>query len=200
VLGRGPFDRPPPPSAAIPVALPPVIWEGELLVDGGVFNNFPTDVMASLGARKIIGVDLARRGTRRYDFDDVPGTLELLRDRFRPRKRRRYRLPGLGVIMMGTTVLYSESRRAQARESTDLYINPDLAGVGLLDWKGFDRILELGYQHTRELLAAMPKSELAAYRNLPARSGDPAADAAAEAELGAAPAGALAGGPAAVRV
>jgi NTE family protein len=203
VIRRGRLDRALRASAAIPVALPPVTWEGELLVDGGVFNNFPTDVMAALGARRIIGVDLARRSTRRYDFDEVPGTLELLRDRFRPRKRRRYRLPGLGVIMLGTTVLYSESRRAQARESTDLYINPDLAGVGLMDWKGFDRVLELGYQHTKELLAAMPESELAAYRNLPAQdvemAADSATDLAAEAELDAASAGAPAEAPAAVR-
>lgn len=53
---------------------------------------------------------------------------------------------------MGTTILYCESRREQA---VDIYLNPELAGVGLLDWKSFDGIVDLGYAHTKEVLASM---------------------------------------------
>lgn len=108
------------------MALPPVLWQGELVVDGGVFNNLPTDVMAKMGARKIIGVDLTRRAPRRYDFDEVPGTRELLLDRFRLRSKQRYRLPSLGTMLMGITILYSESRREHAKRSVDIYLNPEL--------------------------------------------------------------------------
>jgi NTE family protein len=66
---------------------------------------------------------------------------------------------------MGTTILYSESRREEARRSVDIYLNPELAGVGLLDWKQFDRIVELGYRHAKEVLAGIPEQELALYRN-----------------------------------
>lgn len=170
VIRRGRLDRAVRASVSIPVALPPVVWEGELVVDGGVFNNFPTDVMARLGARKIIGVDLARRAPRKFEFEEIPGTWELLLDRFRPRKRQRYRLPTLGAVLMGTTILYSESRREQARRSVDIYLNPELAGVGLLDWKAFDRIVELGYQHARNVLESLPQHELALYRNDPTES------------------------------
>lgn len=166
VITRGAVDRAVRASVSIPVALPPVVWEGELLVDGGVFNNFPTDVMAAMGARRIIGVDLARRSSRRYDFDEVPSGWQLLADRFRSRRRRRYKVPTLGALLMGTTILYSESRRERSRQSTDIYFNPDLARVGLLDWKAFDRIVDIGYQHAKEVLAAMPEHELAAYRNV----------------------------------
>jgi NTE family protein len=165
VIRRGSLERAVCASVSIPVALPPILWNGELLIDGGVFNNFPTDIMANLGARNIIGVDLARKNTRRYDFEEVPGTWELLRDRFRSRSKRRYALPSLGTVLLGTTVLYSESRRDAARNSVDLYLNPELAGVSLLDWKGFDRIVDLGYQHTIEVLAGMSEQELSPYRN-----------------------------------
>jgi NTE family protein len=165
VIRRGPLERAISASVSIPVALPPIIWDGELLIDGGVFNNFPTDIMAKMGARNIIGVDLARKNTRRYDFEEIPGTWELLRDRFRSRSKRRYKLPGLGAVLMGTTILYSESRRDEARKSVDLYLNPELPGVSLLDWKGFDRIVDLGYQHTIEVLAGMSEQELSPYRN-----------------------------------
>jgi NTE family protein len=153
-------------SVSIPVALPPVSWEGDLLVDGGLFNNFPTDVMARMGARKIIGVDLSRDRAPCYQHGELPGWWTLLRDRFRPRDRRRHPLPGLGTMLMGTTILYSESRREQARGSVDLYFNPDLGRIGLLDWKAFDRSVEIGYRHAREVLSRMPTEELAPYRDV----------------------------------
>jgi NTE family protein len=165
VISRGRLDRTVRASVSIPVALPPVPWDGDLLIDGGVFNNFPTTVMNAMGARQIIGVDLASRKGRKYPHDEVPGTLALLRDRARPRKQRKYKLPGLGAMLMGTTILYSESRREEAKASVDIYINPDVGGISLLDWSSFDRIVELGYQRAKEILSSMSESELAPYRN-----------------------------------
>lgn len=166
VLTRGRLERAVRASVSIPVALPPVIWEGELLIDGGVFNNFPTDVMSQMGARRIIGVDLARRGAKKFDFEDIPSTWQLLLDRFRPRKKRRYRLPGLGAVLMGVTILYSESRREEAKRSVDIYLNPELPGIGLLDWKAFDRTVRLSYVGTKDVLSRMSAEELAPYRNV----------------------------------
>jgi NTE family protein len=165
VITRGKMAKGLRASVSIPVALPPVLWQGELLLDGGVFNNFPVDVMAKMGARRIIGVDLGRARTRRYDFDELPGTWRLLWDRFRGRRRQRYKLPNLSAILMGTTILYSESRRDQAREATDIYLQPDLRGVGLMEWKALDRIVDAGHRHTREVLSKMSEEELALYRN-----------------------------------
>lgn len=165
VIGRGRLDRTIRASVSIPVALPPVPWNGDLLIDGGVFNNFPTTVMAALGARQVIGVDLASRKGRTYEHDEIPGTLALLRDRLRPRKKRRYRLPGLGAVLMGTTILYSESRREDAKGAVDIYINPDVGGVSLLDWKAFDRIVELGYRSAMDVLSTMSPAQLASFRS-----------------------------------
>jgi NTE family protein len=165
VITRGPLERAIRASLSIPVALPPVVWEGELLVDGAVFNNFPTDIMARMGAGRIIGIDLSRPNVRKYDFDELPGTWELLWDRLRPRKRRRFRLPTLGALLMRTTILYSESRGEKARETVDLYLNPALDRVGLLDWKGCDRIVQLGYDYAKRELASMDDAELAPYVN-----------------------------------
>lgn len=152
-------------SVSIPVALPPVLRNGDLLIDGGVFNNYPIDVVADMGARRIIGVDLGRAKTRSYDFDEIPSTWKLLLDRLRGR-RRRYKLPTLGAMMMGTTILYSESRRNEAQEMTDIYLNPDLRGIGLLEWKALDRLVDRGYRHTKELLSSMSEEDLAPYRDL----------------------------------
>ncbi len=47
-------------SMAIPVAFQSFDYNGQLLVDGGVVNNFPTDVAKRMGADIIIGVDIRR--------------------------------------------------------------------------------------------------------------------------------------------
>jgi NTE family protein len=153
-------------SVSIPVALPPVIYNGELLVDGGTFNNFPTDVMINAGAARIIGVDLGRQKTRTYEFNEVPGPLAMLVDRFRPYSKRRYKLPTLGAILMETSIMYSTSRQGIARQSVDLYINPELTRIGLLDWKAFDRTVELGYKKTKEVLASLPEETLSMFRDV----------------------------------
>ena len=140
-------------STAIPGALPPTVIDGDLLCDGGTFNNFPVDVMRKLrGVGTVIGVDLNSRKPRRMEFDEVPGTWSLLRDRLRPRKKRRYKLPSMAAYLMNVTILYSMSRQRHAQGLTDLYFNPPMDRVGLLEWKRFDHIVQQGYAHAVEVL------------------------------------------------
>jgi NTE family protein len=82
----------------------------------------------------------------------VPGTWTLLRDRMRPRKARRYRMPSLMNYLLNVTVLYSVSRQRAARRMTDIYFNPPLERVGLLEWGRFDQIVTQGYEHALQVL------------------------------------------------
>ena len=140
-------------SLSIPGALPPVVHDGDLLCDGGAFNNFPVDVMrATRGVGRVIGVDLSLPKARRIEFEQVPGTWALLLDRLRPRAKRRYRLPSLSAYLMNVTMLYSASRQRLAQRQTQLYLNPTLERVGLLQWNKFDQIVQQGYAHGLKLL------------------------------------------------
>ena len=152
-------------SIAIPGALPPVVIDGDLLCDGGTFNNFPVDVMRQArGVGRVMGVDLSLRKARRIDLIEVPGTWALLRDRLRPRQRRLYKLPSLVAYLMNVTVLYSTSRQRQAQKLTDLYFKPALERVGMLQWKRFDHIVEQGRLHGVQVLGALPPADLQPYR------------------------------------
>lgn len=153
VLTQGPLSTVLRASTAIPGALPPVVLDGDLLCDGGSFNNFPVDLMRTRrGIGRVLGADLSVHKPRRLDFDELPGTWALLRDRLRPRKARRYKLPSLSAYLLNVTILYSASRRRQAQAACDVYFNPPLERVGLLDWKQFDRIVEQGHSHARQVL------------------------------------------------
>ena len=154
VLQRGDLLRSLLSSIAIPGALPPVIMDGDLLCDGGTFNNFPVDVMRGVrGIGKVIGVDLNASNARRIEFDEMPSGWAMLLDRLRPRKSRRYRLPSLPALLINATILYSLSRQKQARALTDLYFNPPLQRVGMLDWKRFDQVVRQGHAHALQVLA-----------------------------------------------
>ncbi len=151
-------------SIAIPGALPPVVRDGELLCDGGTFNNFPADVMRDMrGVGRVIGVDLSARNPKRLNFKETPGPWTLLLDRLRPRAKRRYRLPSLVSYLLNVTILYSISRQDESRRHTDLYFNPPLFRVGLLQWNRFDAIVRQGEVHAREVLEALDPADKTAW-------------------------------------
>jgi len=165
VLRRGNLVKAMLSSVAIPGALPPVVMDGDLLCDGGTFNNFPVDVMRQQrGVATVIGVDLSNRKARRIEFDEMPGTWTLLRDRLRPRKSRRFKLPSLPNLLINTTILYSMSRQKQAKALTDLYFNPPLDRIGMLDWSKYALVVAQGYQHALAVLGERAEAEAEALK------------------------------------
>ncbi len=155
VLTRGNLARAVRASVSIPAALPPVVIDGDLIVDGGTFNNFPTDVMARMGAGHILGCDLMRENLRKLDLEEFPSARDILVDRMR--RRRRYKVPALSSIILNVSILHSQSRLQASRALTDVCFTPDLGRIGMLDWKAFDRAVEAGYRHAMEKLAALPE-------------------------------------------
>lgn len=143
VLTRGPLAKSIRASVAIPGALPPVVLDGDLHIDGGTFNNFPTDVMAGMGAARIIGVNLLREGGRKYAMDELPDGRKLALDKLRG---RRHRIPGIVPLLLNSSILYSYARQAESKRLVDLYFAPPVQGFGMLDWSKFDRIVSAGYE------------------------------------------------------
>ena len=62
-------------SISIPGVFAPVEYKETLLVDGGVMNNFPTDVAKALGADIIIGSDVGEGLLGPDDLDNLPAVL-----------------------------------------------------------------------------------------------------------------------------
>lgn len=160
VLRRGSLAKSVRASVSIPAALPPVVMDGELMIDGGTFNNLPTDVMASQRVGCIIGCDLSRRAVRKLGIDEMPSSWELALDRLRPKRKRRYHLPALSSIILNVSIMHSQSKLKEARALADVCFSPDLGRIGMLNWKAFDQTIELGYEHAREVIAALPAETL----------------------------------------
>lgn len=130
-------------SVALPGILPPVTHHGHLLVDGGVMNNLPVDVMAAGAHGPIIASDV----TGELDLhasDDCYGERPwwwLISQRMRG-------TPSIVSILMRSGTVGSEAQRRLVREQADCLFEPPLEDVGLRDWKAFDRAIAEGYAHT----------------------------------------------------
>jgi NTE family protein len=156
VLRRGDLAAAITASVSIPAALPPVLRGGDLLVDGGTFNNYPVDVMRQSGAGRVVGVDLSRNRYRPLDIEEMPTTGQVLFDRvFRPRSRRRYkRLPNIAATVFNVAAMSSQSHQRRMRDAVDLGFTPDVSRVGMLDWRRFREVVQIGLDHAQAVLSA----------------------------------------------
>ena len=131
-------------SVSLPGILPPVTHHGHLLVDGGVMNNLPVDVMREHG-----------NGAGPIIACDVTGELDLqARDeRYGERSlwwliwERMRGTPSIVSILMRSGTVGSEAQRRVVREMADYMFEPPLLDVGLRDWKKFDRAIAEGYEN-----------------------------------------------------
>lgn len=164
VLNRGSLSRSLLASFSIPGALPPIIINDHLMVDGGTFNNFPVDVMEAQGVGKIIGVVMTEEPTQPLGLTELPDSLELFIDSFKSATKRKYRLPFLPEILLNSTISASVNRQRRAVDQVDLLIRPSVTRVGLLDWEKYDQIIREAHADTSRMLAEMGDDALREYR------------------------------------
>ena len=97
-------------TMAIPTIFTPVEWGDSLLIDGGILNNLPVDVVKKMGADIVIAVD-------------VMG----------PRKERKNIKTILDVMQQSMGILGFDRYRKN-KEKTDIFIQPDLDGFTVADF------------------------------------------------------------------
>ena len=144
------------PSAALPGIFPPVVTDdGRLLVDGGVLDNLPVAMMARTGEGPVIAVDVSGRpGDFRRPVR--PRLARVGRPMRRALTGSEHQMPRLGETLMRTVTVGSIDTFAAAHDNADLVILPAVEGIGLLDWKAFDRVVDLGRIAARDALAENP--------------------------------------------
>ena len=127
VLDTGSLARNMRASMAIPGAFKPVQIDTLMLVDGGMGNNLPVDVVRKMGADIVIAVDLQQR--KRDDYRSPFGFLR-----------------GLGGILDWLAERPDIKKYNVNRTKADLYINPDLGSYGVTDFnaKAIKAILKIG--------------------------------------------------------
>ena len=131
---RGPLIEAVGASMSIPGLVPPLARGGKLLVDGGVLNNLPVDLMHDSHEGPVIAIDVVRR----VEFEDVSETP---------------RLPSIMETMTRATVLGSVERAERNRSLAALVISPDVQDVGLRQFGALDRAVAAGRAAAEAALA-----------------------------------------------
>jgi NTE family protein len=136
-------------SAAIPGVLPPVCRHQQVYVDGATINSLPVDVMQDVMSGTIIGVDVSTDRAFATDADsvDVPGAWNFLAWL----KGRRSRI-SMMKILLRAGMINSTATSIGQRQQTDLLLQPPLASIDLLDWRAFERVVDIGYRHAVEAI------------------------------------------------
>ena len=115
-------------SMSIPGVFFPIYKDNQVLVDGGVVNNYPVDVARAMGADIIIGVDLSSTVTSTSALQTFPGIFERL---------------------IGT--LGSDLRRRNL-QNTDILIRPPVSRFPVMGFSPplLSQLIDIGYQSAQE--------------------------------------------------
>ena len=147
-------------TTAIPGTFSPMLLDGDVIVDGGVLNNFPIDVMRDVvETGTVIGVNVVpsqgrtRTGKSRYRFGPTLSGFRLLWNRVNPLGRK-LRAPSLLGILTRSTEINSawRARAEEFRRHADLLIEPALGRFRTLDFDAWERIVGAGYESGGEQL------------------------------------------------
>lgn len=133
-------------SMAVPGVVPPIVYRGELLADGGVLNNLPADIMQAQERGLTIASDVSPGGGLSLPGVEGPDPEALLRAKDEDR-------PRLFSIIFRTATLTSESGTAQRAALADVYLRMPVQGIGMFDWKRLDELVQRGYEHAMTQLA-----------------------------------------------
>lgn len=140
-------------SMAVPGIAPPIAYRGELLCDGGVVDNLPTDVMQALERGSIIACSVSSKGDIRAPS---PGELDLPDPYAMLSKANRQGRPGFREILLRTATLTADTViQNEAMKRADAFIAMPVAGVSLFAWRYLDELIERGYEHAMEQLTPL---------------------------------------------
>jgi NTE family protein len=130
VLQSGPVAPAVRASAAIPGLFSPVEIGGRLLVDGGIVDNLPVDLVRSMGADYVIASDVAKRGPGNKKPDNA------------------------FEILLAMTYIMQERAALPNADLCECYIRPQVSQYSSWGFKDAPRMVDAGREASR---AALPK-------------------------------------------
>jgi predicted acylesterase/phospholipase RssA/CRP-like cAMP-binding protein len=127
-------------SARLPVLFSPIPDDsGRLLVDGGVLDNLPVDLLTERDEGPVVAVNISMGGGGGASGRSTPA---------------RPRVPALGETLLRTMMIGSGGAITAARAEGAWVVTPPTLGVGLLEFHQLDRMIRAGRSAARALLDA----------------------------------------------
>jgi NTE family protein len=130
-------------SINLPIVSPPILRDGMALVDGGVLNNLPADVLVESGVDFVVGVDVSSRVRNEFagNRPDMPTA----------RMRNASALDTLFRIFESQAHNIGKMRN----EAVDFWIKPDISGFGLAEFHRTAEIAAVGEAAAHDAIAEL---------------------------------------------
>jgi NTE family protein len=132
-------------TTAFPVVLPPVQWQGQTLIDGGVLNNTPFDVARERGANIVLAVDLANSAAFGTSAKAARRRNLLVRLLSRAQREPMYQ----AISTVADILTYQNVVERLEESPPDLLLRPEMGTVGLFDFHLLDEGIEAGRRAAR---------------------------------------------------
>jgi NTE family protein/lysophospholipid hydrolase len=155
-------------TTSLPGILPPVMDGDNMLIDGGVLNNLPIDIMRQ---RSDVGVvfasdvsDTKRRSQQsKPPYDTYLSGWQVMWRRLNPLTES-MNVPSMGEIMMQTAVLSNSQTANATRKLADFYMRLSVREFGMLEFERLETIVAKGYESAQQQVALWKNNEL--FQNL----------------------------------
>jgi predicted acylesterase/phospholipase RssA/CRP-like cAMP-binding protein len=122
-------------SCRLPILFPPMPTEdGRLLVDGGVLDNLPVDLLVDRHEGPVVAVNISMGGGSGRTRTGPP------------------RVPALGDTLFRTMMIGAGGAVQAAHERGAVVVTPASMGVGLLEFHQFDVMVQSGREAARAMI------------------------------------------------
>ncbi len=158
VLDRGPLYRLIRTSGSLPGLLPPMVWDGDLHVDGAIVSNNPVETMSAIvDGGRVISIDLfsMKQFGGNADLPDNVGGLSLLWSTLLNKLSNSgsaKTIPTFPGIMQRCIEITTVRQDESAAKLADVHVKAPLDDYIGFEWKQAKKIEELGYESTKESL------------------------------------------------
>lgn len=119
-------------SINLPVLSVPIVRAGQALIDGGLVNNIPADVLVSLGCNFVIAVSVTAKMEKA--FCDITAD--------RPTRSRTR--PGIVPTLLRSLLVQNHNLNAIGIQPADVVIEPDVTGFDLTDFMCAKELAAIG--------------------------------------------------------
>lgn len=155
---RGPLGLAVRASASLPGVFPPAVVDGQLVIDGGILDNLPVDIMRRRAVSRVIAVDVTSRNNYAVNYEALPSSWAILAGRLLPFARR-YRVPSFMSLVLKATEIGTMAQVRAAGQRADLLLRPPVSRFSLTDVRSFDEIVRVGYEHSQQAIADWQASQ-----------------------------------------
>jgi len=133
-------------SVTIPGIAVPVIDNGNLLVDGGVINNLPGDVMRNIYGGTVIVSNVSSATDLRFTSQEIPSPWKIFWSKVLPFKKP-IQCFNILDVMTRSTMISSMQRAKEVKQNANLFLEPPISEYNLMQFDAIDEIVNVGYQY-----------------------------------------------------